>query len=85
MDSQTKSARKLSEISLNAQCAIQSLLASPETCQRLREIGLYERTLVRLVARTSSQIICELHNTRIGLHNRVADAILVVGTDTLQN
>jgi Fe2+ transport system protein FeoA len=75
--------KKLSEIALGIRCTIQSFSAGPETCQRLREMGFHERTMIRIAVKTPSQIICELHNTRIGLHNRIAKGVLVVPVDSL--
>jgi Fe2+ transport system protein FeoA len=77
--------KRLSEIALGIRCTIQSFSARPETCQRLREMGFHERTIVRTVVKTRSQIICELHNTRIGLHNRIANSILVIPGDSLRS
>jgi len=73
--------KKLSEMPLGHRCAIDSLHAHPETCQRLRAMGFHERTLIRTVVKTHSQIICEIHNTRIGLHKRIAQTIDVTPID----
>jgi Fe2+ transport system protein FeoA len=69
--------RPLSEAPLGAECMIREICASPETRQRLREIGFSENIVVRTVVRNTSQLICELHATRIGLHRRVAETILI--------
>ena len=59
------------------ECTIQDIQSRPETCQRLREIGFNKDTAVRTVVMNSSQLICEVHNTRIGLHRRIADEIVI--------
>jgi Fe2+ transport system protein FeoA len=59
------------------ECTIQDIQSHPETCQRLREIGFNKDTAVRTVVMNSSQLICEVHNTRIGLHRRIADEIVI--------
>ena len=56
---------------------IQQLNSHPETCQRLRELGFCENAMVRCVTNGSSQLICEVCNTRVGLNHSVAKAIIV--------
>jgi Fe2+ transport system protein FeoA len=80
----TEQEEKLSEVSPGVQYTIQHLNAKPETCQRLREIGFHEQTAVRTVVKNSSQIICEVQNTRIGLHNRIAKDIFVVPSEQME-
>jgi Fe2+ transport system protein FeoA len=72
---------KLSEVPLRKQFSIQRLRSHPEICQHLRAIGFNEHTLIRTVVKNSSQIICEVHNTRIGIHTSVANDILVSSTE----
>ena len=68
---------RLSDLPLGMECTIQDIQSHPETCQRLREIGFNKDTAVRTVVMNSSQLICEVHNTRIGLHRRIADEIVI--------
>lgn len=49
----------------------------PETCQRLLELGFCENATIRCVINGSSQLICEVCNTRVGLHHSIAKSILV--------
>lgn len=56
---------------------INKIQASPETCLRLNELGLTENSTVRVVLSNPTQLICEVYNTRIGLHRKVAKNILV--------
>jgi Fe2+ transport system protein FeoA len=76
---------RLSEVPLRKQFTIQYLCSHPETCQQLREIGLNELTLIRTVGKSSSQIICEVHNTRIGIHHTIANDILVSSTEVQEH
>jgi Fe2+ transport system protein FeoA len=68
---------RLSDLPLGLECTIQDIQSHPETCQRLREIGFNKDTAIRTVVMNSSQLICEVHNTRIGLHRRIADEIVI--------
>ena len=76
---------KLSDVPLRKQYTIQHLRSHPETCQHLRAIGFSEQTLIRTVVKNSSQIICEVHNTRIGLDTNIASDILVLSTEEIEN
>ena len=42
-------------------------------CERSDSINIHLRTVVM----NSSQLICEVHNTRIGLHRRIANEIII--------
>lgn len=55
---------------------IKQLLACPEMCQRLREMGLGEEQKLRLVLKESN-LICQVCNMRFGLDEKLADAIIV--------
>jgi Fe2+ transport system protein FeoA len=55
---------------------IKSLHADPAQSQRLREIGLGEEQLVRLVA-SSTNLICQVCNARFALSAQLAGMILV--------
>jgi ferrous iron transport protein A len=55
---------------------IRRLGADPGVSQRLREIGLGEGQLVRLIAKSSS-LICQVCNSRLALSSAVAAQILV--------
>ena len=55
---------------------IRRLGADPGVSQRLREIGLGEDQLVRLIAKSSS-LICQVCNSRLALSSAVAAQILV--------
>ena len=55
---------------------IRQLDAEGEVTLRLREMGLGEDQEVRLVSRTSN-VICQVCNTRLGLSHQLAERILV--------
>lgn len=57
---------------------ISHLDSHPDTCNRLREVGFCENATIRLVSTGSSQLICEVCNTRIGLNHTTANAIVVL-------
>jgi Fe2+ transport system protein FeoA len=55
---------------------IKKLCAGDETDCRLREIGVCEGQIIRLIARHSS-LICQVCNTRLALNAGLGRAILV--------
>jgi Fe2+ transport system protein FeoA len=55
---------------------IRELCASPEVSCRLREIGLGEGQIIKLVA-CSANIICQVCNARLALNAQLAQMILV--------
>jgi Fe2+ transport system protein FeoA len=55
---------------------IRELSATPELTCRLREIGLCEGQVVRLISRRSN-IICQVCNSRLALNSQLAGMILV--------
>lgn len=56
---------------------IRRLNSHPELCSRLRELGLSENTVIRTITKGSGNIICEVYNTRLGLNEMLARAIVV--------
>ncbi len=55
---------------------IRVLCASPEVSCQLREIGLHEGQLIRLIT-CSANIICQVCNARLALNAKLAQLILV--------
>lgn len=55
---------------------VRSLATSPEITCRLREIGLCEGQIIRLIA-CHTNIICTVCNARLALNSRLAEMILV--------
>lgn len=51
--------------------------AHPEISTRLREMGFCEDAVVRCILKGNGNMICEIQNSRIGLDNNLARAILV--------
>ncbi|MBI4535877.1 MAG: ferrous iron transport protein A [Ignavibacteriae bacterium] len=60
---------------------IHYLKSHAEICTRLRELGFCENAVVRCVTKGSSNIICEVCNTRVGLNTEVASGIIVSSLD----
>lgn len=74
------SLRLLSRVQAGMVVRVKRLMASPDVCQRLREIGLNEDTLIRLVARQAS-FICQVRNARLAFSETLANQILVESMD----
>lgn len=70
----------LSRVRAGTEVRIKQLLASPELCQRLREMGICEEQQVRLLLQNRS-VVCEVCNVRLGLSARLADSIVVEPVD----
>ncbi|MGC8887828.1 MAG: FeoA family protein [Verrucomicrobiia bacterium] len=66
----------LSEVKEGTVVKIKQLLACPEMCQRLREMGLCEEQQIRLLLKESN-LICQLRNMRLGLSADLADFVIV--------
>jgi ferrous iron transport protein A len=70
--------RTLAEIPAGTTVTVSHLDSHPDTCNRLREIGFCENATIRCVSNGSSQLICEVCNTRVGLNYTTANAIVVL-------
>ncbi len=70
--------RTLAEIPAGSTVTVSHLDSHPDTCNRLREIGFCENAEIRCVSNKSSQLICEVCNTRVGLNYSTANAIIVL-------
>lgn len=66
----------LSKVRAGTSVRIKQLLAAPDVCQRLRELGMCEEQSVRCVLRSHS-VVCQVCNMRLGLSSELADAIWV--------
>jgi len=44
---------------------------------RLRELGFCENAVIRTIVNRASMLICEISNTRVGLHHSIANNIKV--------
>ena len=55
---------------------IKQLLAAPDVCQRLREMGICEDQKIKCVLQNRS-VICQVCNVRLGLSSELADSIWV--------
>jgi len=66
----------LHQVKEGREVRIRELSAPPEVTCRLREIGLCEGQIIRLVSRQSN-IICQVCNARLALNSQLAGMILV--------
>ena len=66
----------LSQVRAGTSVRIKQLLASPDLCQRLREMGLCEEQRIKLLLQDRS-VVCQVCNVRLGLCGRLADSIWV--------
>jgi len=73
----------LSWIKAGAVVCIKELAASPELKERLRELGFCEEQTIKLLSSKSSYI-CQVCNARLGISQKLADAILVEAVATAQ-
>lgn len=66
----------LSRVRAGMTVRIKRLCATPEVARRLRELGLGEEQIVRLVT-CQANLICQVCHTRLALSAQLAQAILV--------
>lgn len=66
----------LSRIQVGVAVRIKQLCASSEIQTRLREIGLCEEQIIRLIT-SQTNFICQVCNTRLALSEQLARLILV--------
>ncbi|HYG24526.1 MAG TPA: FeoA family protein [Verrucomicrobiae bacterium] len=66
----------LSRVKAGVAVRIKQLCASPEVQNRLREIGLGEEQVVKLIT-SQNNFICQVCNARLALSEQLAHAIMV--------
>jgi len=66
----------LNQVAAGTTVCIKELVASDETRDRLREMGLGEEQRIKLVS-SEANVICQVCNARLALSERLARAILV--------
>ena len=66
----------LTKVRAGCVVVIKQLTASPETNQRLREMGFGEEQRVKVVA-LQNNVLCQVCNARLGLSAKLAESILV--------
>jgi ferrous iron transport protein A len=76
--SEIKNMNTLAHTPIGKSVRVSRIESKPETCIRLRELGFCEDAIIRPVVKGSSQMICEICNTRVGLHQSIAKEIFVV-------
>jgi len=73
----------LSRVQAGTTVCIRHLSTGPEWRTRLREMGLCEEQIIKLVARESN-FICQVCNARFGISEKLADSILVEALPTVE-
>ena len=76
MGAASSSGCALSEVRVGAAVRIRQLQTEPGISQRLREMGLGENQMLRLVSKSAS-LICQVCNARLALSEQIAALILV--------
>jgi Fe2+ transport system protein FeoA len=71
-----KSICPLSQVEAGTTVRIKQPVASPETAQRLREIGFCEEQIIKLLT-AQANVICQVCDTRLGIGSQLAEVILV--------
>ncbi len=66
----------LSRVQAGVRVRIKRLCAAPEVQQRLRELGLGEEQVIRLLTSQTS-FICQVCNARLAISEKIARLILV--------
>jgi Fe2+ transport system protein FeoA len=66
----------LSEVRVGAAVRVRQLRTDPGISQRLREMGLGENQMLRLVSKSAS-LICQVCNARLALSEQIAALIFV--------
>ena len=66
----------LSRVQAGVTVRIRQLCAAPETQHRLREIGLGEDQIIRLIT-SQANFICQVCNSRLAISEQLAKLILV--------
>ena len=72
----------LSRVQAGTTVCIKRLTTTPEVSDRLRELGFCEKQKIKLLARESN-FICQVCNARLGISEKLAEAILVEAVSTL--
>jgi Fe2+ transport system protein FeoA len=67
---------QLNRVRAGETVVVKQLNGSPETNQRLREMGFGEEQRVRVIT-LQANLLCQVCNSRLGLSSRLAELILV--------
>jgi Fe2+ transport system protein FeoA len=70
----------LNEVVPGALVRVKRLLAEPTIGQRLREMGIREDQVLRLLHRNGN-LVCQVNQTRMGLSGKIAERIWVEPLD----
>ena len=66
----------LSRVQIGVAVRVRQLCAGPEAQHRLRELGLGEDQVIKLIT-SRNNFICQVCNTRLAISQQLADLILV--------
>ncbi len=66
----------LSRVKAGVAVRVKQLCASPEHQDRLRELGVFEEQVIRLL-NTQTSFICQVCNARLAISDKLAQLILV--------
>jgi Fe2+ transport system protein FeoA len=67
----------LADAPVGVRVRIQFVRSHPHTSTRLRELGLRENAVIRCLQRGHGNLICQVHESRVGLDLRLASTIIV--------
>lgn len=66
----------LAQVAAGVAVKVKQLSTSPDTADRLRELGVFEDQNVKLIMK-GNNLICQVCNARIGISGKLAECILV--------
>ena len=66
----------MSQVKAGTVVCVRHLAGAPEIRVRLREMGLGEKQIVKLLSRQNN-LICQVCNARLGISEQLAETILV--------
>jgi Fe2+ transport system protein FeoA len=77
-ETREKDTHSLRNVPLGCDVTIRRLhFAGRDVSTRMREMGIRENATIRLLLRGNGNMICLVNNMRIGIDEKLADAILV--------
>jgi Fe2+ transport system protein FeoA len=68
---------RLPDVPVGASARVRSLPRNPVLSTRLRELGIYEDTLLRLLGDSYGSVVLEVNQSRFGLSKHAARSVLV--------
>jgi len=71
----------LSDVPVGKQVRITQVSSHPEISHRLRELGLCEDAMIRCMAKSHGNLVCQVFESRIGITLLIAAGITVAAVD----